>query len=178
MQERLMSANESNAVAAGILASQQLQDEPVAELASTSRTVDTRFGKVEINTQAALAFRKGLLGMPERSLYTLAKFPVQKFQQFQLLQSLEEDALSFITMPLPLDNDIIARVDIENAARDLGYSVDHVAMLLIVSVHRELKHVRLSVNARAPLFIDTQLQQGEQYVLRNDNYVVRHMIQV
>jgi flagellar assembly factor FliW len=47
---------------------------------------------------------------------------------------------------------------------------------LIVNVYREGNNVRMSVNARAPILIDMQSKRGEQVVLRNPSYMVRHML--
>lgn len=138
--------------------------------------ITTRFGNITIRREKAIVFPKGLLGMPGRTRFTLVDFPVPKFAQFKLLQSLEEDDLSFICMPIEWQNNIVARADLEVGMKDLAFSPEHTTLFLIVSVHRELKQLRLSVNARAPLFMDAERRIGEQYVLRNDQYQVRHIL--
>ncbi len=157
-----------------IIASQIASGE--ATEASDDNTIDTRFGKVKINRDNPIVFSKGLLGMPDKTQFCLVDFPVEKFAQFKLLQSLDDNALSFITLPIDIDNPIIDRGDIESGCTELGFEVDDTAILLIVSVHRELKHVKLSANARAPLFMNAPKRLAEQYVLHNNKYVVRHMI--
>jgi flagellar assembly factor FliW len=92
------------------------------------------------------------------------------------LQSLEDDNLSFIALPIDIDNKIIDRNDLEEGCSDLGFAEKDLALLLIVSVHRDVDQVRLSANARAPIFMDSKSRKAEQYVLRNNKYVVRHMI--
>ncbi len=159
-----------------ILASQLSQES--FEPAPVSDFVETRFGRVRVARDQPIIFRKGLLGMPEKTSYSLTEFPVKKFERFKLLQSLEDDNLSFITLPLNMDNDIIARVDLEEGCKDLGFTAEQIAVLLIVSVHRELTGVRLSVNARAPLFLDASRRVADQCVLRNNIYEVRHILRV
>ena len=97
-------------------------------------------------------------------------------QQFTLLQSLDDKSLAFITLPLNMDNPIIAEGDLKNACRDLQIAEGSLAALLVVSVHRGPAQVRLSVNARAPLLIDAERRMGVQYVFQNDQYKVQHML--
>jgi flagellar assembly factor FliW len=114
--------------------------------------------------------------MPDKHVFALQDFPVKKFGRFMLLQCLEDYALSFIVLPLSLQNDIIAEEDLLEAASDLGIARDNLALYLIVNVYREMNAVRISVNARAPLFLDTSSQRATQSVLRNPAYLVRHML--
>lgn len=157
-----------------IIASQIAQDN--YESAPLSDTIDTRFGRVRVQRDQPIIFRKGLLGMPEKTSFALTEFPIKKFEKFKLLQSLEDDSLSFITLPLNIDNDIISKEDLKEGCADLGFTLEQVAALLIVSVHREMTGVRLSVNARAPLFIDASRRVADQCVLRNNAYEVRHLL--
>ncbi len=111
--------------------------------------------------------------MPERNLFKLLNFPAKKFARFRLLQSLDDYGLSFITLPLAAENEIIVKQDIVEAAADLEISPEHLELYLIVNVYRESSQVRLSVNARAPVFLDTRRMRGTQAVLRNNAYLVR-----
>ncbi|GEM_PF-500131 len=148
--------------------------------------LDTRFGKIKVpkmngesiaEPDYSIVFPKGMLGMPDRNKFFLANFPLEKFSRFKLLQSLEDVALSFITMPTELENPIVSAEDIAEGCKDLSIPLDSLTLFFIVSVHRELDNtVKLSVNARAPLFIDSNKRTAEQYVLRNNKYVVRHFI--
>jgi flagellar assembly factor FliW len=159
-----------------VVASQMAQEAEPERGPNGEEIITTRFGKIAIRRDNPVTFSKGMLGMPEYTQFCLLPFPVQKFSEFRLLQSLEEHELSFITLPVELENGIIDRADIETACRDLGYGLNDLALLLVVSVHREMAQVRLSVNARAPLILDAQKRRAEQYVLHNNKYEVRHMI--
>lgn len=136
----------------------------------------SRFGDVVVDTERAVVFYSGLLGMPDKTQFVLANFNSPKMQQFTLLQSLDVESLSFITMPLDINNSIIEAADIRGAADDLQINYDDLAILLIVSVHRSPDKVRLSVNSRAPLFMDVKRKFGAQYVFQNDHYKVQHML--
>ena len=161
----------SNFMNQSILAAGGLSPDAAGEM-----TIKSRFGDVVVDTRKAIAFPRGLLGMPDRFHFILANFPSTKMQQFKLLQSLEDVALSFITLPIDLQNNIIAAEDLRAACKDLQVSEQQVAILLIVSVHRTPEAVKLSVNSRAPLIIDAERKMGVQYVFQNDAYKVQHML--
>lgn len=144
---------------------------------SSEEWVESRFGRVKIFRQNPVIFPSGLLGIPDKFEYCLTSFPSEKLNaRFKLLQSLEDDKLSFITLPVDIDNNILDRADIEQGCRDLDLSIDNLAMLLIVSVHRETTPAKISVNARAPLMMDAPKRTASQYVFHNAKYEIRHMI--
>lgn len=138
--------------------------------------VQSRFGEITVDASRSIVFPRGLLGMPDKANFVLTNFNSQKMEQFKLLQSLDEQQLSFITLPLDLNNAIISVADIRGAADDLEISYDDLVVLLIVSVHRSPDSVRLSVNARAPLFLDVKQKLGMQFVFPSDSYKVQHML--
>jgi flagellar assembly factor FliW len=138
--------------------------------------IKSRFGEINVDTTKAISFPRGLLGMPDKSSFVLAPFPNDRMQQFTLLQSLEDHMLSFITLPLAVENPIISYTDLHHACQELSINRENLAVLLIVSVHRGTDQAKLSVNARAPLLIDVTRKTGQQYVFQNDSYKVQHML--
>lgn len=146
-----------------------------AEL-SGAEVIDTRFGKVSIYRDRPITFANGLLGIPDKSEFCLTDLPNEKLSRFKLLQSLEDLKLSFVTLPVDLDNPVVARADLEQGARDIGVPVDELVTLFIVTVHREDGVVKLSVNARAPIFVHAARRAATQYVFPHTKYDIRHMI--
>lgn len=138
--------------------------------------LNSRFGEIVIDTRNALSFHKGLLGIPGARNFVLTNFPSEKMQQFKLLQCLDDVSLSFICLPVALDNAILRREDALTASLELGIRPDDLVMLMIVCVHRTAEGTRLSVNARAPIFIDAENKFGVQHVFVNDHYKVQHFI--
>lgn len=138
--------------------------------------VKSRFGEITVSSEKALLFPRGLLGMPDKTRFALAGFPNPKMQQFMIMQSLDDPELAFMTLPLEMENRIVKAEDIKTAAQDLQIKDDNLAVLLIVSVHRGIEQVKLSVNARAPLLIDVDRKTGVQYVFSHDAYKVQHML--
>ena len=170
-QEAVMSTNPSYAPSAGALATQAANEElPETEV------IQTRFGQVTISRKNPLKFPKGMLGIPDRFAYCLTSMPSPKLAKFKLLQSLEELELSFITLPFEPDNSIITRADVTQALEDLKIAPASAAMMFIVSVHRRPGAVQLSVNARAPIFVDAQKREASQYVFNSNKYAIQHMI--
>lgn len=140
------------------------------------QTIETRFGAVSFNFAQPILFTRGLLGMPEHQRFALADFPSTRFSQFKLLQCLDDMNLSFITMPLELQPDLIAAEDLQRACADVGMRYDDLAVLLMVTVHRGVDKVTLSANLRAPLLIDAEQRQALQYVFPHDRYSVQQLL--
>ena len=149
-------------------------NQPMPPQIAEVEAIDTRFGRVEISKAQSILFPTGLLGLPDRMHFGLTNFPSPKMARFKLLQSLEDPALSFITLPIDLQNIIIDRADIEQATRDLEIPVENLACLLIVTVSRDTGVAQLSVNARAPLFIHAGRRVAGQYVFSHNKYDIRH----
>ncbi len=145
------------------------------ELVGTGQ-IESRFGKINVDYDKKINIERGLLGMADKLYFCITNFPIKKFAQFQLLQSLEEHSLSLIIMPILLENNIVERADLLDIMQDLSIAPENCDMFLVVNVYRDMNNVRISVNARAPIFIDKSTKKGEQSVLRNNKYMVRHMI--
>lgn len=148
----------------------------IAPHVSFPDTIKSRFGEISIDMSRAISFPRGLLGMPDKAHFVVTNFNSPKMEQFKLLQSLDEHQLSFITLPVTLNNNIIAAADMRAASEELGIKDEDLVVLLIVSVHRSPDSVKLSVNSRAPLFLDVKQKLGIQYVFQNDSYKVQHML--
>lgn len=138
--------------------------------------IKSRFGEVTVDASRAILFPVGLLGMPDKFHFVLTDFPNPKMEQFKLLQSLDDESLSFITLPVELENNIIAKADIEHACREMEIPPEDLGIVLIVSVHRSMTSVQLSVNARAPIFFDVERRAAAQYVFTSNKYKIQHFI--
>ena len=149
---------------------------PPQEMPSDKEQIDTRFGKVTIFRKNPIVFPNGLLGMPDKFEFCLTKFPSEKLARFKLLQSLDDEKLSFITLPTDIENPIVGKDDVLTACKDLEMKPEELSMLFIVTVHRQADAVRLSVNSRAPIFINTPRRIATQYVFHNNKYEIQHMI--
>lgn len=138
--------------------------------------VDTRFGKVTLSRKQPITFPTGMLGMPDRFQFCLTTLPSEKLARFKLLQSLDDKELSFVVLPLDIENPMIDRADIEQACKDLDMSIESLAMMLVVTVYREGTFVRISANTRAPIFMNVERKTAAQYVFHNSKYQIRQPI--
>ncbi len=145
----------------------KLEDEKTKEL-----RIDSRFGAITVDLENAVYFPQGLLGLKNDIHFAITDFP-QGMGQFKLLQCLNDHAMSFIVLPLNIDNKLIARKDMEDAARVLNIELKHLVCLLIVSVKRTPEGSDITANVRAPVLIDTNDKAGIQYVFPHNKYDIR-----
>ena len=138
--------------------------------------VDTRFGRLEFDASQAIAMPRGMMGFPENKVFALTSVPDPRVGNFMLLQSLTDSGLSFLTLPLSLENGILEFRDIEAARQDLGIASEDFAAVGIVSIRNIGGQAQISVNLRAPVFLDAQNRTAWQYVMANGKYNVRHVL--
>lgn len=143
-----------------------------------SEEINSRFGRITVDPRQSIIFPSGVLGMPDRVQFCLANFPSPKMARFKLLQSMEDASLSFITLPVDVQNPIISREDLEVASADLDIPTADLAVLLLVTVHRETGVAQLSVNARAPVLINTARRTATQYVFPHARYQIRQALAI
>ncbi len=137
---------------------------------------NSRFGKVFYSENAILSVPNGLLGMPGQDKFFLAKMPVEKLKNFQVFQSLVEDEISFAVLPHDFLDEGLEAKDISDMKQVLEIKGDELLILLIASVQQTTTGARLSVNLRAPLFVNTITKEAYQIVLPNNKYQVQHFV--
>lgn len=133
----------------------------------------TRFGEITYNPEKVVAFPNGLLGMPGQTSFALAEMPAEKLKNFQVLQSLIDEETSFAVLPYELSSEKLDDSDIDEVCQVLEFNKDDLQIILIASVQRKADKNILTVNMRAPLFIDVEKKQGFQIVLTNGKYLVQ-----
>ena len=100
----------------------------VAERAQDSPkegTIDTRFGRFEVDFDKAIRIPRGIIGFETAYSFILLDVPGESIQAFKLLQSLDDPALGFIVLPLSPQDDAIAGND--HAVEDRAPQVDPLA---------------------------------------------------
>lgn len=143
---------------------------------SGSRIIESRFGTIEIAPDAHISLPNGLLGFSEFHEFGIAALPNGRHPQFRVLQCLTTEDLAFLVAPLNIDSGAIEESDINEACTMLSISRDRLMIMLIVTVRRDDTGAQISVNMRAPVFIDTAQMIGRQYVLPNNRYSIRHVL--
>ncbi len=137
------------------------------------RVISTQLGDIEIDPKTIVRFESGLLGFSEASEFVLVDLENTKFEQFRILQCVSDPSLSFIVFPPSLENGLIEKADIDVAAKTLGFAMENLVVLLLVTVRRSEEGSTMSLNLRAPVMIDTALFEGAQFVLPGEKYPVR-----
>jgi flagellar assembly factor FliW len=155
-------------------ASNLAQGQPA--VAGDAMVVESRFGTLEVRPEHILTLPKGLLGFGEFQAFGLAALPDGQHPQFQVLQCLEAPDLAFLVAPLNIQSDAIDESDLRDACENLGIDRESLAVFLIVTVRRNADGAEVSMNMRAPLFVDVAKQAARQYVLPNNKYSIRHTL--
>jgi len=160
---------EELAAAKGVIASKGVKEFKKQEIKS-------RFGKISVQVEKAISFPHGLPGMPEAVSFCVADFPNTAHDQFKILQCMNIEELSFIVVPATYDNQLLEEKDAIDACSILGINPDDLLLLFIVTTHEEDSKRRLSVNAKAPIFVDSANKTATQYVFQGKTYDIQHFI--
>lgn len=145
---------------------------------STEETVviESRFGQIKVELKNAIFFPQGLLGLPDNLHFALSDIPKENMGRFKLLQCLNDHSLSFVVLPLSIDNTLIARKDLEECCQATSIQEADLLALLIVSVQRAPDSVKVTANVRAPVVIDTSTKMAMQYVFPSNKYEICHVL--
>ena len=146
------------------------------EAKSEKVVIDTRFGTMEFDRDLAISMPRGMMGFPHSRDFGLARLPDAGADRFMLLQSLSELRLSFLMLPLPMENDVIAANDLVSAQETLAIAPEDFAVALVVTIRDVGGEAQISVNLRAPIFLDTRQRLAWQHVLHNERYPIRHVL--
>lgn len=141
-----------------------------------SITIDSKYGRIDINLEQAILFPYGLLGMPSNTDYVVTHFPKPNMEQFKLLQNLNDHELSFAVLPIANGSELFDKSDIDEACTVTEIKPDNLVILAIISVQRTVEEIKVTANMRAPLLIDTERKLGVQYVFPSNKYDIRHLL--
>ena len=140
-------------------------------------SIVTRFGTVEFDRAQAITFPRSIPGFAGYGEFGLCRIPDCDAPNLMLLQSIEPQDLAFIVMSLEPDSGLYDEEDIETANHHLGIEIANSAIILIVSFQQIQGDQVMCVNLRAPVIIDTANRLAWQYILPNDRYPVRHVVE-
>lgn len=152
----------------------KLPDQQEEKLSSLIK-INSRFGEIVVDRNNAINFKHGILGIPCAISFCLAEMPNAKNNNFKLLQCIEDHELSFIVITADCDNELIKEQHVSDACVTLELQKEQTILLFIVTVHEgEDRH--LSINAKAPIFVDFTKGTAAQYVFQCPDYDIRHRI--
>lgn len=147
---------------------------------SSLKTIQSKFGDITINLNNQINFPQGILGFPAYKNYCLVECPVEKFKSFVLLQSSEENELMFMVYPLNLDTQtMIKEEDIEEGCTQANISDRSSLLILLVAGTKLMEDTGqkvITVNTKAPIFMDVKAKTAAQVVFQTGNYDVQHIL--
>lgn len=149
---------------------------PGIQITEESFIIQSRFGEVEIRKDNAIYFPHGLLGLQPKLHFGLVDMPQKNMGQFKLLQCLNDSTLSFVVLPLDMDNTLIAREDLMETCEVLNVKAENLLTLLIVSVQRSPEGNKVTANVRAPVIIDVADKAAIQFVFPHSKYEICHTL--
>ena len=138
--------------------------------------VESRFGTIEFQRDKVITFTHGMLGFPAHLEFAIAELPGEIYGHFKLLQSVSDGEVAFPVLPLETLPGLIKDEDIKEALQILSIPLEHAVVLLIATARKDQDRVQLSVNLRAPIFLNAETRSGRQLVLSNNEYPIRHML--
>jgi len=134
--------------------------------------IESRFGEISVNTKNSIYFPQGLLGLPDNLHFCLTDIPNKNMGQFKLLQCLNDVTLSFVVLPIDIDNSLIDREDIDECCNLAKIETENLLVLLVVSVQRTPGDIKVTANIRAPIIVDIHDKAALQYVFPNNKYEI------
>ncbi len=135
-------------------------------------TIESRFGEVKVDKNKAIFFPQGLLGMPDNLDFCLTDIPKKDMGNFRLLQCLNDPSLSFVVLPLDMDNAFIERSDLEECCNVADIEAKNLLVMLIVSVQKTPDSTKVTANMRAPIIVDISDMAAFQHVFPHSKYEI------
>ena len=139
--------------------------------------IKSRFGEIEVDYSKAVYFPKGLYGFPPELHFSIVQFPNPNLQAFSLLQCLNDHSISFPVFPVGYNNEFIHEKDMNECIKAVDVDPKNFAMLFISSSEKNDDGTfKVSVNTKAPIIVDVNLQMAVQYIFTNNKYSTKHYI--
>ncbi|MCY6959547.1 flagellar assembly protein FliW [Clostridium brassicae] len=128
-------------------------------------------GVHEYEEKDVFTFKKGIPSFENLTKFII--FPVEENEIFSVLHSIEDNEVGFIIMSpfdvlesyeFKLDDELIKRLNIQKA--------EDVVTISIVTLNSKVEHI--TTNLRAPIIINIKEKLGEQIILNNEKYMIKH----
>ncbi len=133
-----------------------------------------QLGEFEFHRDQLLTFSNGIIGFTDLQEFAIANIPGDEDQQFKILQSIEVPELSFIVLPTSGETSPLEAEDVKELATNFSIDPKDLALLFIVTIRNMGSVVKVTMNARAPIVLDTDKKTGRQYILPNQKYSIQH----
>lgn len=144
-----------------------------------NKVLKTKFGQISIDSAKIFFFNAGLVGLPTEKSYCVVDCPIEKLSaNFKVLCAYENENLTFLVMPVNFREQNIYKLDeISPILHELNYNLDETSILLVASTKDTKDGKKITLNLRAPIFMDNSKQIANQCVLHNLEYAVDYVIE-
>ncbi|KZL94057.1 flagellar assembly protein FliW [Clostridium magnum] len=130
-------------------------------------------GVREYEEKDILSFKKGLPGFEGLNKFII--FPVEDNEIFSILHSLEDDSIGLVVVsPFYVIKNYEFKLEDEKIDELKIESPEDVLVLNTVTLNSAIE--KITVNLKAPIIINIKNKLGEQIILDNPNYSIRHSL--
>lgn len=128
-------------------------------------------GKLEYDEKDIIILKKGILGFDNIEKFILVE--LEEYEPFKLFQSLEDDEVGVIlTSPFEVYNEYEVNLSKEIEKRLKIDNERDVLLLTTVTLNSDPK--KITTNLKAPIVINKKLNLGEQIIIDDSKYKVKH----
>ena len=139
-------------------------------------TLKTRFGVMEIDRNNAITVPMGMVGFADQKEFALIAPEHPALNGYMLLQSVQDERLTFILKPYLYDSGLLRPEDLAEVIQKHNINPEQMAIMLVTTIRQTPAGMRKSVNMRAPVFLDAERQMAWQNIFSSEDYNVRHPI--
>ncbi|MBN1067051.1 flagellar assembly protein FliW [Clostridium botulinum] len=130
-------------------------------------------GNIEYEEKDKITFKKGILGFENLKEYILVD--LKECEPFKLLQSLEDEDVGLIVVsPFEFLKNYETKLNTEEIKRLEIRSEEEVTLVTTVTLNSDPK--KITTNLKAPLIINISNNLGEQIILDNSDYKIKHLL--
>ncbi|MCE2993917.1 MAG: flagellar assembly protein FliW [Alphaproteobacteria bacterium] len=141
-------------------------------------TITNQFGSMKVYANKIIQMPTGLIGISHANHFILEPCQIQKFKNFYVLQSTEFQDLALLMQPIVVESEKYhVKKDLLDVIQHIGMVAENTLVMVVVAVKQDGDKKSLTVNARAPIFIDTVNQAGAQFVLPNQEYEIQKALE-
>lgn len=136
--------------------------------------LDTKYHSgVEYEEKDIIYFKKGLPGFEDLKKFIV--YPVEENNIFSILQSIEQEKVGILVIsPFTVCKDYEVKLTDEQISNLKIKSEEDVWILNTVTINSDYKEI--TTNLRAPIIINIKEEIGEQIILKNEDYKIKHPI--
>lgn len=130
-------------------------------------------GNIEYEEKDKITFKKGILGFESLKEYILVD--LKECEPFKLLQSLEDEDVGLIVVsPFEFFKDYEIKLSDEEINKLDVKKQNDILLLTTVTLNSDPK--KITTNLKAPIIINISNNLGEQIILDNLDYKIKHLL--